>query len=65
MWNLARQLNQTTRFAHELAAGMTTTREEHPEMAENDAGMNTDAGSADSFLLMDGIESVHHVAQAV
>ena len=27
--------------------------------------MNTDAGSADGFLLMDGIESVHHVTQTV
>ena len=38
-------------------------------MAEksNGAGnlMNTDAGSADGFLLMDGIEDVYHVAQAV
>ena len=27
--------------------------------------MNTNAGSADGFLLMDGIESVHHVTQTV
>ena len=27
--------------------------------------MNTNQGSGDGFLLMDGVESTHHVAQAV